>query len=282
MAEQEMLTPMVASYLLNVEKIRVAPTLNGADVIRIEPPLVMTKEQIRRIGEAVHRAVETLAQRNTAMFLGHLVGYEADKNNSLETKVSGNVKTEPQADDGRFAFLVHPLDLQSYTDFDASLKRLSGAQLEDLASRWNDMVEPFVISETRITAKDGRSAYGEFICVPKTAEQLLELGREEAITEIMKAVELGAQRGAKLVGLGAYTSVVTMGRTFASALYKRSPYHRQQLYRCLWRGGSAGSCQTSRVGIEPSDRRCSWCRRCNWEGLIPAAGGGSARTHFGW
>lgn len=211
MAEQEMLTPMVASYLLNVEKIRVAPTLNGADVIRIEPPLVMTKEQIRRIGEAVHRAVETLAQRNTAMFLGHLVGYEADKNNSLETKVLGNVKTEPQADDGRFAFLVHPLDLQSYTDFDASLKRLSGAQLEDLASRWNDMVEPFVISETRITAKDGRTAYGEFICVPKTAEQLLELGREEAITEIMKAVELGAQRGAKLVGLGAYTSVVTMG-----------------------------------------------------------------------
>lgn len=38
MAEQELLTPMVASYLLNVERVRVAPTLNGASVIRIEPP----------------------------------------------------------------------------------------------------------------------------------------------------------------------------------------------------------------------------------------------------
>jgi len=143
-------------------------------------------------------------------------------------------------------------------------------------------LNPFVISETRITAKDGRSAYGEFICVPKTAEQLLELGREEAITEIMKAVELGAQRGAKLVGLGAYTSVVTMGGR-SLLPYTNVALTTGNSYTVVSGvGGSAGSCQTSRVGIEPSDRRCSWCRRCNWEGLIPAAGRGSARTHFGW
>lgn len=38
LAMQENLTPVLSSYLLNVEGLRVAPTLNGASVIRIEPP----------------------------------------------------------------------------------------------------------------------------------------------------------------------------------------------------------------------------------------------------
>ena len=35
--EQEFFTPLFASYMLNVEGVRVAPTLNGKSVIRIEP-----------------------------------------------------------------------------------------------------------------------------------------------------------------------------------------------------------------------------------------------------
>ena len=37
MAEQDVLTPLLTSYLLNVAAVRVAPTLNGASVIRVEP-----------------------------------------------------------------------------------------------------------------------------------------------------------------------------------------------------------------------------------------------------
>src|SRR5690606_15669631 len=44
MAEQELLTPAIASYLLNRQGLRVAPTLNGASVIRIEPPLIVDEE----------------------------------------------------------------------------------------------------------------------------------------------------------------------------------------------------------------------------------------------
>ena len=62
LAEQEFLTPVVASYLLNTERVRVAPTLNGASVIRIEPPLIITESQIGRIAEAVERAAKMLAK----------------------------------------------------------------------------------------------------------------------------------------------------------------------------------------------------------------------------
>jgi len=211
MAEQELLTPMVASYLLNVERVRVAPTLNGASVIRIEPPLIIGDQEIERVVQAVERAVHLLACRNTAAFLGHLVGYSCPDLAATSPEPAHSQAAKPEPDDGRFAFLVHPVDLDNYTEFDASLEALSTAQLEDLSSRWNDLVEPFVVSSMRIVDALGRSAYGDFICVPKTAAQLLAMDKQEAIAQITAAVKLAAERGAHIVGLGAYTSVVTMG-----------------------------------------------------------------------
>lgn len=211
MAEQEMLTPMISSYLLNVEKLRVAPTLNGASVIRIEPPLIITDTQIEQIISGIERVVRRLAERNTAAFLGHLVGYNVDLSSAQEEKSIVVHRVDKQEGDGHFAFLVHPVDLQNYSEFDESLAVLSQEQLQNLSSRWSDLVEPFVVSSTRIVDELGQSAYGEFICVPRTADQLLALEPEDATREIARAVELGVERGAQIVGLGAYTSVVTMG-----------------------------------------------------------------------
>jgi acetylornithine/succinyldiaminopimelate/putrescine aminotransferase/predicted amino acid dehydrogenase len=210
MAEQELLTPMVSSYLLNVEKVRVAPTLNGASVIRIEPALIINDAQIERVVAAVEKAVSMLDKRNTAAFLGHLVDYTAPSVQELVSEFKEAPLVNPQPNDGRFAFLVHPVDINNYSEFDSSLASLSPAQLEDLSSRWNDLVEPFVVSSSRITDHTGQSAYGDFICVPKTADQLLA-DPERAREEISAAVQLAVDRGAKIVGLGAYTSVVTMG-----------------------------------------------------------------------
>lgn len=210
MAEQELLTPMVASYLLNVEKVRVAPTLNGASVIRIEPALIISDAQIDRVICAVERTIRMLAQQNTAAFLGHLINYASTSAHEHRVELSEDRPIEPRPEDGRFAFLVHPVDVQNYSDFDESLANLNEEQLRDLSSRWNDLVKPFVISGARIVAQTGQSAYGDFICVPRTADQLLA-NPSQALEEISSAVQMAVDRGAKIVGLGAYTSVVTMG-----------------------------------------------------------------------
>lgn len=211
MAEQELLTPMVASYLLNVEKVRVAPTLNGASVIRIEPPLIINDEQISRVIGAVRNTAAMLAQRNTAAFLGHLIDFRPSPEQEEREADAEVEEVQPQPGDGRFAFLVHPVDLGNYSEFDSSLAALSEEQLADLSSRWNDLVEPFVVSSTRIVDQKGRGAYGDFICVPRTADQLMAMDKEQAIAEVSAAIRLAAERGAEIVGLGAYTSVVTMG-----------------------------------------------------------------------
>ena len=56
MAEQELLTPMVATYLLKVERVRVAPTLTVPRVILIEPPLTMGETVSELVVQAGERA----------------------------------------------------------------------------------------------------------------------------------------------------------------------------------------------------------------------------------
>ncbi|NLM25040.1 MAG: aminotransferase class III-fold pyridoxal phosphate-dependent enzyme [Firmicutes bacterium] len=211
MAEQQILTPMIASYLLNVEQLRVAPTLNGASVIRIEPPLVVTDEHIQLALQKVERVVAMLARRNTAAFLGHLIGVDVVDDNFVSASTRTPVEPLNTEDEGRFAFLIHPLDMENYPQFDESLRVFTDEQLSELANRWSDLVEPFLVASTRITSKAGKTAFGDFIAVPRTAEELQKMPPEQALDEIKAAVDLAVSRGAKIVGLGAYTSVVTAG-----------------------------------------------------------------------
>ncbi len=212
MAEQEMLTPVLSSYLLNTERLRVAPTLNGKSTIRVEPPLIVTADQCTDAADRIGRAVEAVASGNTARVLMHLTGNSSVR---LERVPAAAKRAEPtpshQPDEGRFAFLVHPVDISNYAEFDRALSVFSTSELERLAARWNDMVRPFVVSSCRITASSGAHAYGEFVGVARTADELMTLPREQMMEEVTEAIELARDRGAGIVGLGAYTGVVTYG-----------------------------------------------------------------------
>lgn len=212
MAEQELLTPLISSYLLNVHKIRVAPTLNGNSVIRIEPPLVVTQEQCELTLTALDDMLETMASGNTARFLAYLLGKTVELK-PIPFRKKGPLLACPSSyrEEGRFAFLVHPVHIQNYPEFDESLAVFKQEELQAIAARWNDLVTPFLIAGATIHSKAGSKAYGEFICVPRTAEDLLAMPREEAVAQIREAALLGIKRGAKVIGLGAYTSVVTRG-----------------------------------------------------------------------
>ena len=212
MAEQELLTPAISSYLLNVEKIRVAPTLNGNAVIRIEPPLTITAAQCGEALAGIEKMLACLNQGNTARFLSYLVGTK-DERAFPPYKPERVKKIVPSgdADEGRFAFLVHALDLQSYHQFDRSLLAFSEAELEGLTGKFNNMIKPFVISRTAISSAAGKRAYGEFIAVPRTTEEFVRMPRQQALAELKEAVALAKERGARIVGLGAYTSVASMG-----------------------------------------------------------------------
>jgi len=86
-AEQELLASAVSAYLLNREKIRVAPTLNGGSVIRIEPPLTITAAQCRRILVGIADMLAVLNEANAAKFFSFLVSKEFPRGDEMEKTV---------------------------------------------------------------------------------------------------------------------------------------------------------------------------------------------------
>ncbi len=212
-AEQSLLSPLFASYLLNVEGVRVAPTLNGKAVIRIEPPLSMQWSECEELLAALQRTLEVFDKGNIGQIISSILREtEVFVPQLMETEMQADpLACEPQIGERRFAFLVHPLELMSAGDFDPTLAWLPKPELEDIAQRLTDLVDPFILSHARIHSETGESIYGEFIVIPRTAEQLAEMPRDDAMAIVREGVEIAHNRGAQIVGLGAFTSVVTRG-----------------------------------------------------------------------
>jgi len=212
MGEQELFTPTVSSYLLNVEKLRVAPTLSGNDVIRIEPPLIMSDKQCEIAAEKIGNMLQVLKMGSTSRFLSYLLDSKRKiEHSNIKRSFNKPSLNGTHHEAGRFAFFVHPLKLSNYCEFDESLYDLDDNELSDLTEKFSDLAKPFVISGVDITSDCGSKAYGEFIAIPRTAEQLSAMPRDQALSELKYAIDLAKSRGAKIVGLGAYTSVVSGG-----------------------------------------------------------------------
>lgn len=232
------LAVFAASYLLNECRVRVAPTMNGSHVLRVQPPLTVTREECDVILGAFRQLASVVAQGQSDRLLSPLFGprrtvpstrSDESRPGSNESDHSADSGVHPvspsdsgvykvcraidsegtqQSPEGRFAFILHLLDSKSLADFDGSLGRLDRAALDELMARFNIEAKPRVASTVRIQSATGQAAVGDFVILTKTAAQLLRLSPEDALEEVMAAVRLGKERGAKIVGLGGYTSVV--------------------------------------------------------------------------
>jgi len=216
LAEQDNLTPLISSWLLNAEGLRVAPTLNGNAVIRLEPSLTVTPEQCDAAVQALEKVLALLDAGNTLEIIRPVLGMDVPvARPPARVAVSSWERYRPSGDprEGRFAFLQHPLDLYNYHQFDPSLKTLSQESLQKLADLGSEILDPFVVGRTTVVSQAGYRAYGEFIALPYTAREMVEMDQATILKALEKALELAMKNGARLVGLGAYTSVVSRGGT---------------------------------------------------------------------
>lgn len=203
------LLPLLSGYLANVHRIRVAPTLNNQATLRVQPPLNVTREQCDIFCKALKETIGHLAPGNTYALIQYLFKSEPKLQRDTSTEVEYKFQTQPTESDGRFGFLIHPLTLKSFEDYDSSLKGLSPTDIRELVDSFEGQFEPTIVGSTRITAKNGKTIYGEFAAVTYLPEQLMRMPREKALGYIRDAVIMLKERGAKIVGLGGYTSIVS-------------------------------------------------------------------------
>ncbi len=214
MAEQESLVLALCTYMLNVERIRLAPTLFGARVMRIEPPLTATAEMCREFLAALKRALIQIDSCHTEQFVGHLVGRQTVPADAASHRSRRNVaRRSADPTEGRWGFVAHPLDLANYAEIDTGLQNFTRQELRELTGRLNncqlnDLEDTLIIGSARIVSPKATS-YGELMAVSYTAEELMQMTNAQAVDKVRSAVLLARDRGAQIVGLGGYTSIVT-------------------------------------------------------------------------
>ncbi|TYO94638.1 shikimate dehydrogenase [Desulfallas thermosapovorans] len=103
-----------------------------------------------------------------------------------------------------FAFMIHPLDISDFARKFGLLGKLPPRLLEGLFK----YAPPIKVSKITGVYSEHARAEGWFVACPITARLMMELPEEFVINKIIKTGKLAQKMGAKILGLGAFTSVV--------------------------------------------------------------------------
>ncbi|SDL31645.1 shikimate dehydrogenase [Natronincola ferrireducens] len=107
----------------------------------------------------------------------------------------------------RFGFLIHPIEINDIYRKYKILKWLPENMTETIASCF----PPSEVSKITDLQSPHNKAEGWFIGVPLTTKMMMTLDEKVVINKIIKAGKIAEGLGAKILGLGAYTSVVGDG-----------------------------------------------------------------------
>ncbi|HHT63000.1 MAG: shikimate dehydrogenase [Bacillota bacterium] len=103
-----------------------------------------------------------------------------------------------------FAFMIHPLDVNDvYRKFPIA-KVMPNRLVEKVMSYF----PPIYVSHITGVASKYKETQGCFIACPLTARQMVELPENYVLNKIIQTGKLAEKLGAKILGLGAMTSVV--------------------------------------------------------------------------
>ena len=108
-----------------------------------------------------------------------------------------------------FAFIIHAMDAQDIKDYKIFLRLLPNRTVEYLASH----ISPFVLSHVSgvRSQETGKEIEGWFVGLPMTSRVLIEYSYSFVSKQIHKCGLLAEKLGAKIIGLGAFTSVAGDG-----------------------------------------------------------------------
>jgi acetylornithine/succinyldiaminopimelate/putrescine aminotransferase/predicted amino acid dehydrogenase len=233
---QGFLPLLIASYLLEHHQIRLLaplttllkgnPGRKRQAILRIQPAVVITQAECDRIIDALAEVFEIIARNNEGVLIGHLVGTspdEAQRRDPPRVMVERPL-IERRADfDARVGFIVHPARVNQLIEY--YLPSLRGTvEPRTVAAWWSRLarfLEPDVVHTEYIASADF-TVEVSIVAVPYLPHQLVETRAcelQDIRDKIQDAVTVARELGddhipTSLVGLGAYTSIVTdQGRT---------------------------------------------------------------------
>jgi acetylornithine/succinyldiaminopimelate/putrescine aminotransferase/predicted amino acid dehydrogenase len=215
--------PIVAGYLLNRQKVLTAPTFNTSNVLRVQPSLTITETEIATILRALEAAMALIANEDFAELFSAMVptvpssteSARSERRPKLWPVASRTSAGKPR----RFAFLMHPTDDQAlFNILPEAIKEQGEAAkapwvrwLNSWTSRMRETVPVFHVENFQ--SRTGATAEGWLIATPMTPSQMIRMGAEAREHLMASYVAEARKLDVDIVGLGAFTSVISQGGT---------------------------------------------------------------------
>ncbi len=207
---------LFASVLAKNHGVLVLPTLNDNNVIRIAPPLIAQPQHIAQILDGLEQTLALWEARASHQIVRSVMRSGGANGSAQRRSVSGAAplllpqyrrRSAQTALD--YAFIIHPTTLDDVVLNDPSFAHLSPQELSDYCDYSAQLPAGLVCTIPEITSAKGARVRGALIGLPLLPDQMLQRGREVVCKAIANAVDLACARGAKVVGLGAFTSIFT-------------------------------------------------------------------------
>jgi acetylornithine/succinyldiaminopimelate/putrescine aminotransferase/predicted amino acid dehydrogenase len=200
---------LVASALLNHERIRMNPSLSNNLTLRLQPSVYFNHIQVEELISGLSRLLTALSNGNIQYFLAALYpGQEILNRKTPSLQTTAKTGHRPLS-----VFLCHMIDENHIRRVTSALKELPDQKLTEKLSLTKDLAE-FQIYH-RQTLMDDRGQEMDIIMlgVPVTSEELkksfLSKNRYQIIRKVQQAVDYAKELGASTVGLGQFTSIVS-------------------------------------------------------------------------
>ena len=208
-------TALIASYLVNVQKVLTAPLFNDSRVLRLQPPLILDRAGLDRAVEALDAVCGILDRGDYFALVRHLVARpqraEPEVSPFETLAMEGAPRSVGAPVKGRFGFVIHYTEDEDIFRSDPSLRQFSAEELVNWKA-WVKRLGPGMVRQIPdVVSRTGDVASGWLLSVPMLPGDMRGKGRNEARQMIAEAVDLAGEGGACRVGLGAFTSIVTRG-----------------------------------------------------------------------
>ncbi len=211
-------TPLISSYLFNVQGVLTAPLFNETHVMRLQPALTAGRAEIDQAIGAITAVCKILHERDFYSLVRHLVV----STDTIVGEPANGMEAPPappkgcKSNDGQFAFLIHYTEEQDIYRSDPSFKNFSEEELANWCE-WVKQLGPGLARRMPLVkSRTGATADGWIMSVPMLPKDMRGGGRTVAATMIREAADMASRGGASRLGLGAFTSIVTRGGELAT------------------------------------------------------------------
>ncbi|MBF0443225.1 MAG: aminotransferase class III-fold pyridoxal phosphate-dependent enzyme, partial [Oligoflexales bacterium] len=210
---------LVAGYLLRKYNIRVAAPLSTSFTVRIQPSMEVSVEDMDLLYDAFRDVCSMLEREDLYRFIENLLPERfKSRDTACDDYSQGTiVNEEPEEEAYKIGFLVHYADKLVRLS-EPSLFHLDDDTAQDLLKELLHISKPIVALRKNIRDIQGNKIHVTFIGLPFTPHMYKEALKEAAVEAYEDLCHEGIRMlkedfGARIVGLGQYTSIITANGT---------------------------------------------------------------------